>query len=510
MPRSETDSAERRRCPRSPVSLWVRILDEGNGEALGEGATRDLSPCGMLAECEMTQGLRPGQRLRVRFPVFDGCDAGVELPCSVRRIEDESPLRFAGEFASEPPAYLVGPELMGVSGALTAVKQSMLDVAAYDVNVLLLGESGTGKNVLAGLIHRHSPRAAAPFIRVNCPAIPETLLSSQLFGNVKGAYTGAESARPGLFRIADGGTILLDEISAIPPAQQAKLLEVIESKRFIPVGAQEPVEVDVRIIATTNRDATTQMEGGALRDDLYFRLNEISFELPPLRERPEDIPILTSYFAHEYCLEFDKPHWEPAESVIRAFQQYDWPGNVRELEHTIKRGLLTGRFWIGAAKGGETRAAPESAPACAQGPRVECSAPLEDIRRQAERNAVLAALHASGGDTRKAASMLEISPRTCRRKISELLERHDPVLRRKGPGVKQGRLPEDLPGPQCPLTSPIDPGGLSLEEVRRRAEVAAIRRALEEADANRTRAAARLGISYRTLLRKMQAHGIEV
>lgn len=511
MPHSDIVSAERRRHPRSPVCLHIELLDEAGNARLGEGVTRNLSPGGMLADCRPPDGLRPGQNIHVRFPLLGPRADEAKLPCLVQRIEDDEPLRFAGRFLVDPPPFLVGPELVGVSGALLEVKQRVLEVAEYGVNVLILGESGTGKNVVARLIHRHSRRSPSPFIRVNCPAIPEGLFSSQLFGNVKGAFTGADSARPGLFRIADGGTILLDEISAIPSSLQAKLLEVLESKQFIPVGGDRPVEADVRIIATTNMHRRGDGLLEEVREDLYYRLNEISFELPPLRERPEDIPVLTRHFMHRYCREFGKPVRAPDESVLRAFRRYSWPGNVRELENTVKRGVLTGRFQPGlprCGRGGCPNVRPDEE---SRRGAIDYTAPLEDIRRQAERCALLAALRTAGGNTSEAAELLEISPRTCRRKIRELLDDHggEPSV---GSGASFNAGHSDKP-PAPGLDSGLLSGEvglpeLSIQEAREQVEARAIRKALAASNYDRTRAAARLGVSYRTLLRKMRLHEI--
>ncbi|MFO7955484.1 MAG: sigma 54-interacting transcriptional regulator [Candidatus Brocadiia bacterium] len=509
MPHSDIASAERRRHPRSPVRLHVELLNETGSEVLGEGVTKNVSPGGMLADCRPPDGLRPGQNIHVRFPLLGPRADEAKLPCLVQRIEDDGPLRFAGRFLAEPPAFLLGPELVGVSDALLEIKQRVLEVAGYDVNVLILGESGTGKNVVARLIHRHSRRSSSPFIRVNCPAIPEGLFSSQLFGNVKGAFTGADSARPGLFRIADGGTILLDEISAIPSSLQAKLLEVLESKQFIPVGGDRPVEADVRIIATTNMHHHGDGLVEEVREDLYYRLNEISFELPPLRERPEDIPVLTRHFTHRYCREFGKPVRPPDECVLRAFRRYRWPGNVRELENAVKRGVLTGRFQPGPAQPPRSTIPDGQRERTVRPDVIDYSAPLDSIRRQAERLALLAALRAAGGDTCQAASLLEISPRTCRRKINELLDGNAPTgpSRTPGPPGHSDRPPAEdadhgilAAGKRLPE--------LSIEEVRQQAEARAIREALKASNYDRTRAAARLGVSYRTLLRKMRLHEI--
>jgi Nif-specific regulatory protein len=216
-------------------------------------------------------------------------------------------------------------------------------IAQTDSSVLILGESGVGKDLFAEQIHLRSPRCNAPFIRVNCAALPENLLESELFGHVKGAFTGAVSNRKGRFELADGGTIFLDEIGELPLPLQVKLLRVLQQKTFERVGEADPVRVNVRILAATNRDIEAMVEKGEFRKDLYYRLNVILLYVPPLRQRPEDIPELAQFFLKKYSLEMKKQFDGFSEDALQAMLTYSWPGNIRELENCIERACVLGR-----------------------------------------------------------------------------------------------------------------------------------------------------------------------
>jgi DNA-binding NtrC family response regulator len=212
-------------------------------------------------------------------------------------------------------------------------------IAPTDCNVLITGESGTGKELFARFIHVNSKRAEGPFFALNCGAFTEELLSNELFGHEKGAFTGANSMKKGLIEMASGGTLFLDEITEMPPSMQVKLLRVIQEREVLRVGGTEPLKVDVRFVAATNRDIHDSMKTGAFRQDLYFRLNVVSLRIPPLSERKDDIPLLSYYFLKKYALLMKKEVTEIAEDVIALLMNYDFPGNVRELENIIERGV---------------------------------------------------------------------------------------------------------------------------------------------------------------------------
>jgi Nif-specific regulatory protein len=230
--------------------------------------------------------------------------------------------------------------LVGASGPMRQLYEEMARVAGTNTTVLIRGESGTGKELIAQAIHHHSPRAKKPFIKVNCAALPETLVESELFGHERGAFTGAESRKKGRFELADGGTLFLDEIGELSPATQVKLLRVLQEREFERVGGTEPVRVDVRVITATNRDLEKALAETSFREDLYYRLNVFPIFIPPLRARKADVPLLADYFAEKYAREHQKSIRRIATPAIDRLMSYHWPGNVRELENIMERAVL--------------------------------------------------------------------------------------------------------------------------------------------------------------------------
>src|SRR5437763_8984916 len=245
--------------------------------------------------------------------------------------------------AVSPPSESLDAPLAGIVGesqALRAVYRLTRLVAPTRASVLLVGETGTGKELIARAIHRLSPRADGPYVRVNCGALSESLLESELFGHVKGAFTGALDNKIGRFEAAHGGTIFLDEISSMSPKLQVKLLRVLQEREFERVGASRTIRVDTRVIAATNSFLEDEIAAGRFRDDLYYRLNVVPIYLPPLRERKQDIPALARFFLERYCEENRRDPPELPASVLERLQQYDWPGNVRELENYVERAVV--------------------------------------------------------------------------------------------------------------------------------------------------------------------------
>jgi two-component system nitrogen regulation response regulator NtrX len=230
--------------------------------------------------------------------------------------------------------------MVGESVAMRALRKQISIVAPTDGRVLIYGESGTGKELVAHAIHAQSRRAGALFVEVNSAAIPEELVESELFGHVKGAFTGATAAKKGKFELADGATLFLDEIGDMSANVQAKVLRVLEEQRFEPVGSGTSVQVDVRVIAATNKQLDVEIEQGKFRPDLFYRLNVIPFELPPLRERLEDVPLLVEYFNRNFSQAYGKEPKEFTREAIDELQNYSWPGNVRELRNTIERVVI--------------------------------------------------------------------------------------------------------------------------------------------------------------------------
>lgn len=234
-------------------------------------------------------------------------------------------------------------EMVGDSVAMRALRKQISIVAPTDGRVLISGESGTGKELVARAIHAASKRARLPFVEINSAAIPEELVESELFGHEKGAFSGATKAKKGKFEIADGATLFLDEIGDMSAAVQAKMLRVLEEQRFEPVGSNTPVNVDVRVISATNKQLDDLIESGEFRNDLFYRLNVIPFQVPPLRDRAEDIPVLTEYFNKKYCREYGKRPKVFTDNALEVMMNYSWPGNVRELRNTVERVVILTR-----------------------------------------------------------------------------------------------------------------------------------------------------------------------
>ncbi|MDX1622439.1 MAG: sigma-54 dependent transcriptional regulator [Gemmatimonadota bacterium] len=255
----------------------------------------------------------------------------------IRRERDA--LRAETEYLREEVEHHFG-EIVGASDAMQEIFASIRKVASADTSVYIYGESGTGKELVARAIHRESARRDGPFIKVNCSALAEGILESELFGHEKGAFTGAVRERKGRFELAHKGTLFLDEISDIPPSTQVKLLRVLQEKEIERVGGEETIEVDVRIISATNRDLAPLVEEGSFREDLFYRLHIIPIEIPPLRDRKEDIEPLVSHFIQGVAGEIGKPIEGIDEEALEMLHRYDWPGNIRELENMIERAIV--------------------------------------------------------------------------------------------------------------------------------------------------------------------------
>ena len=304
--------------------------------------------------------------------------------------------------------------LVGRSPAMQEVLGLIEKVAPTNATVLLTGESGTGKEVVARLIHAHSAQKDNIFLPINCGAIPETLLESQLFGHTKGAFTGATGSQEGLFQRARGGTIFLDEIGEMPLPLQVKLLRVIEEKEVLPLGATNPLKVDVRILASTNRNLKQEVEQGQFREDLYYRLNVIGLSLPPLRDRREDIPLLVEYLVQRNNRELKKAYNGVDNQAMKLLMSLPWRGNVRELDNVLERAMiLGGGEWISVADlpRGEASSAP---------PRAPTGENLKEAVRAYERSHIENVLNRMDGDKRAAAELLGLSLSSLYRKLEEL------------------------------------------------------------------------------------------
>ncbi len=301
-------------------------------------------------------------------------------------------------------------EFVFSSEAMTSVMEVVHQVAKYDVNVLIEGESGTGKEMLAKIIHLQSPRAENPFVPVNCGVLSGLMFEDKLFGHEKGAFTGAIDQKKGCFELAHKGTLFLDEISELKPENQVDFLRILEDFRFMRIGGNETIEVDVRIVSATNRDLKQMISQNLFREDLFYRLQVIPISLPPLRERKKVIPKMVEHFMNQFEMTYKKPKPDIHSEAIDLFLRYNWPGNVRELKNLIERIFIICS---------EPLLRAENLPPDFLAHFEETPNPtsLADIRRAAEEKAIREALARAGDDRAKAADILKISPRTLRHKL---------------------------------------------------------------------------------------------
>jgi two-component system response regulator HydG len=337
-----------------------------------------------------------------------------ELRLAIDRAMDHGRLKEENRILKETlGAGFDTGDIIGRSRAMVELLETVALVAPTEATVLITGESGTGKELIAGAIHFNSPRRKQPFVKVNCAAITETLLESELFGHEKGAFTGADRRREGRFRLAHGGSIFLDEISEMSVAMQAKLLRVIQEKEIQRVGGEEILKVDVRVIGATNRDLQERIRAGWFREDLYYRLNVVPLHVPGLRERREDIPLLAQHFLMTFAEKNSKPVKGFTPQAMDAIVRYDWPGNVRELMNAVERGVILCRGEYVSEKDlpfplrEEASREPELAGAK--------DLPLEEV----ERATILQTLESSSGNKSEAARRLGITRRTLHKKLKK-------------------------------------------------------------------------------------------
>lgn len=298
--------------------------------------------------------------------------------------------------------------IVGASAAVRDLRAMITRLAPLPTTVLIQGESGTGKEVAARGLHRLSPRAHHPFVPVNCGAISPDIIESELFGHVKGAFTGATQTHEGLFFYAQGGTLFLDEISELPLPLQAKLLRVIEERRIRPVGSEREVPVDVRILAATNRNLAPEVAAGRFRQDLFYRLDVVTLTIAPLRERTEDIPVLAAHFLRQLSAQLGVHPIPMGPEVLERLGSYRWPGNARELRNLVERSLILGHFPLEGIAGPAEDPAPPAAPA-----------PADLSLEEVEKRHILAVLQAAGGNKAEAARRLGVSRKTLDRKCAE-------------------------------------------------------------------------------------------
>jgi two-component system nitrogen regulation response regulator NtrX len=309
-----------------------------------------------------------------------------------------------------------GPEIIGESVPMKALRQQLALMASTNGRVLIYGESGTGKELVAHAIHALSTRASEPFIEINCATIPEEMIESELFGHRKGAFPGASEDKVGKFQKADGGSLFLDEVGDMSLRTQAKVLRSLDEQRFEPVGAADAVQVDVRLIAATNKNLEGEIEHGNFREDLFYRLNVIPFYVPPLRERVEDIPLLANYFLHEFTTAYGRRPKELSDDAYRALQDYTWPGNVRELRNLMERIVI-----MNPQARIEARHIPLNATRRAVFDRpIDRFGSLQEVREAAERDYILKKLEETKGNVTRAAELLGLERSNLYRKMKTL------------------------------------------------------------------------------------------
>ncbi|HTO71712.1 MAG TPA: sigma-54 dependent transcriptional regulator [Myxococcota bacterium] len=358
---------------------------------------------------------------------------GQELLLAIRKADERERLRRENRQLRRALSQTrSGPSLAAASEAMRAVYELVERAAEYKTTVLVTGESGVGKEVVARAVHGLSDRASEPYVAVNCGAIPESLIESELFGHVRGAFTGADSESPGMFREADGGTLFLDEIGELPPPIQVKLLRALQEEEVRPVGAAKTFPVDVRIVAATSRDLDHMVAAGEFRADLYYRLNVFRIHVPPLRERAEDVPVLADQLLAAHARRIGKSVEPLDRGVLDALAEYAWPGNVRELENSLERALILCR---GRHIGRELFPFLEAVAAAPDGGDADDGSDSNDshdapgvsgedlsIKRRGralEERLIRLALVRTRGNRTRAARLLELSPRALQYKLKE-------------------------------------------------------------------------------------------
>ena len=353
-----------------------------------------------------------------------------EIKLAIRRVLEKAALsRQNFAFKRDAATRNSLDNIIGVSAAMEKLKQTIRTVASTQSTVLVYGESGTGKELVARAVHTCSPRAAEPFVSINCGAFPETLLESELFGYVKGAFTGAAQNKSGLFEVADGGTIFLDEIGEMNLTMQVKLLRVLQERSVRPVGGTNEISIDVRVIAATNRDLERQVTENTFREDLYYRLHVIPITVPPLRERREDVPLLVNHFVKKYAPAAGKNILRVKPDSLSALANYEWPGNVRQLENAIERAVALETAEELHVELPVERARVRAAAAGVGGDSISVSQgavlpegmDMENYVAQIERSLLKSALEHSNGVQTRAAEVLKVSYRSFR----HLMKKYD-------------------------------------------------------------------------------------
>ena len=336
---------------------------------------------------------------------LDHLSVVVEKALEVRKLRDEN--RELREALGEKYQF---QNIIGRSKAMQEIFADVIRVAPSRATVLIGGESGVGKDLIARAIHQHSPRKDRPFVKINCAALPENLMESELFGYEKGAFTGANASKPGKFEAANTGTVFLDEIGDVPPSIQVKLLRVLQEREFERLGSNRTLHTDVRVIAATNVDLREALEQGAFREDLYYRLNVVRLNIPPLRERKEDIPYLVDHFARKFGGQF-------SEAAIERLMAYHWPGNVRELENVVERSIVLAQGGVVEAAGVRIDTAQRARPAVAS---ADHFLPEGTTLDEYEQSLIREALKRANGNKSQAARLLGLTRNALRYRLSQM------------------------------------------------------------------------------------------
>jgi len=430
------------------ITSFNRAAEEITGvprrEALGKPCHEVFRASMCETDCALRRTVETGEPV-VNKPAFIVNADGRRIPISVSTaiLRDEEgriiggaetfrDLSLVEELRKELEGQFQVGDLISRSPAMLRIFEILPRIATSDATVLIHGETGTGKELLGRAIHSLSPRKRKPFVAVHCGALPDTLLESELFGYVKGAFTGAVKDKPGRFALAEGGTLFLDEIGDISPAMQIRLLRVLQEKTYEPLGSTETRRADVRVIAATHRDLAAMMEKGSFREDLFYRLNVVRLELPPLRERKEDIPLLVDHFIARFNRRQGKGVTGVAPDALALLMAYDYPGNVRELENIIERAFVL----CGGGRIERAHLPPEltGGQSTATGP-LPSGGSLADQLRAAEVQAIRAALEMCGGNRLATARALGLHKSTLFRKIKalgiELPQRNERAGRRR-------------------------------------------------------------------------------
>src|SRR5690349_2731588 len=472
----EARRALRREPPPDCIVVTGGLHEPGAAQLLALARESSISTLGLV---EQTEPDAKGLARRLGLTGWLGKPADpAEVTATVRRLLDRRKLQQRTGIIGESPA---------IQEVLVKIEQ----MAPVSATVLIEGESGTGKELVARAIHDLSPRRAKPFIAVNCAALPETLLESELFGHEKGAFTGAAERRLGRFELADEGTILLDEVGECPPATQVKLLRVLEDRSFFRVGGTQPIKVDVRVIAATNKAIKEQMALGRFRDDLFYRLNVLSIYLPPLRERRSDIPLLVRRFIAEFATQHERQFKGITPEALQILVDADWPGNIRQLRNLIESMVVL-------APEGELRASdiPPDIREHFRGlpVRLTANGAPEGVGTGAGGQELAFILHSL--------VELKLQVEELRRRLDQGPQRVEVI--EVGPGSAVSAPPALVEGEHAPQGELLYRPGMTMAEVER----AAIEAALRDTKGNRRKAAEVLGVGERTLYRKLKEYAL--